>query len=369
MRRPRLRPTRTIIVACVAGAVTLLAGSAVAAATVLSAPSPVSSSGVIDGCWTNAEVNGSHIIVLQDQGTTCPKGTTPISWNESGPAGPTGGPGPSGPAGPAGASGAAGALGPGGPPGPAGPAGSNGPAGPSGPAGLAGAAGANGSPGAGAVVADSAPASACSNGGITVTDGSGDIGYVCDGANGSPGQAGPSGPAGPAGSVSSLDGLNGVPCDSGAGTTQVVYGVGGVITLTCATSARPTPSPTGSACAQGACEQNPIPLGGLTCDQTITYTGSVTTSGEWFTLTNEQLQSAGGEPCQSETYNVATDTTTCHSGEVVMNAFLTINDQEVDVGFSSFQSNINGSAFLINIYPTTSTDTCGYTFTANTQTQ
>lgn len=49
-------------------------------------------------------------------------------------------------------------------------------------------------PGAGAVVASSAPASACPNGGITVTDGSGDIGYVCNGANGSPGPTGAAGP-------------------------------------------------------------------------------------------------------------------------------------------------------------------------------
>jgi hypothetical protein len=96
VKRSRLHPTRTIIIACAAGVVALLAGSAVAAATVLSQPSPVSSTGVIDGCWTNAEINCSHIFVLQDQGTTCPKGTTPISWNESGPADPTGAPGPSG---------------------------------------------------------------------------------------------------------------------------------------------------------------------------------------------------------------------------------------------------------------------------------
>jgi hypothetical protein len=49
------------------------------------------------------------------------------------------------------------------------------------------------------VVATSAPASACPNGGITVTDGSGDTGYVCNGVNGSPGPSGPSGPAGSGG--------------------------------------------------------------------------------------------------------------------------------------------------------------------------
>ena len=123
MKRSRLRPTRTVIIACSAGALTLLGGTAVAAATVLSTPSPVSSTGVIDGCWTNAEIGGSHVLVLQDQGTSCPKGTTPISWDESG------APGPAGPAGPSGAAGS---------PGPSGPAGPSGAAGPSGPAGPAG---------------------------------------------------------------------------------------------------------------------------------------------------------------------------------------------------------------------------------------
>jgi hypothetical protein len=186
MNRPRLRLTRTT---AIAGAVTLLlgTGTAVAAAAVMSSPSPVSSSGVIDACWTNAAVNGSHIIVLQNQGTTCPSGTTPIQWNEQGP---SGAPGPTGPSGPPGSAGAAGSPGP---TGPSGPAGAPGPSGPSGPAGSPGA---NGSPGAGAVVADSAPNPPCSSGGITVTDGSGDIGYVCNGATGSPGPSGPSGPAG-----------------------------------------------------------------------------------------------------------------------------------------------------------------------------
>ena len=117
MNRPRLRVTRPVIVA---GAVTLMlaAGTTVATAAVMSSASPVSGSGVIDGCWTNAEINGSHVIVLQDQGTSCPKGTTAISWNESGPPGPTG---PAGPAGPTGPAGAAGPAGPAGPTGPAGP--------------------------------------------------------------------------------------------------------------------------------------------------------------------------------------------------------------------------------------------------------
>ena len=176
MKRPRLRATRTVVIACAAGAVTLLAGSAVAAATVLSQPSPVSASGVIDGCWTNGEINGSHIFVLQDQDTSCPKGTTPISWNASGPAGPAGPTGAAGPSGPAG---------PAGPSGPTGAAGQSGPAGPAGPAGASGA----------------------------------------------------------AGSVGALDQLNGIPCDSGAGTTQLSYGGNGAVSFTCVTQPRPQRGP------------------------------------------------------------------------------------------------------------------------------
>jgi Collagen triple helix repeat (20 copies) len=99
---------------------------------------PVSSAGVVTACYTNAEVNGSHVVVLQDAGTTCPKGTTAVSWNEQGPAGP---PGPQGiqgakgATGPAGPTGAAGATGSPGPQGATGATGAQGPQGPAGPAG------------------------------------------------------------------------------------------------------------------------------------------------------------------------------------------------------------------------------------------
>ena len=126
------------------GAVVVLGvggGSALAAGP---APSPTDASNVIHGCWTNAAINGTHAFVLQDSGSTCPKGTTAISWNEAGPAGPQG---PAGAKGEPGSPGATGATGPAGPQGPAGPEGPQGPAGsagtdgatgPQGPAGPAG---------------------------------------------------------------------------------------------------------------------------------------------------------------------------------------------------------------------------------------
>jgi hypothetical protein len=144
---------RRTILAATATTVVLAGGSSVAVAAVMSDPSPVSSSGVIDGCWTKAGFHGSHVIVLQDQGTKCPRGAIPISWNESGPAGPVGSPGPTGPtgltgpSGPAGPPGPTGPAGPSGPPGPTGLAGSPGPTGPAGPSGPPGPTGPAGSPG------------------------------------------------------------------------------------------------------------------------------------------------------------------------------------------------------------------------------
>jgi hypothetical protein len=87
-----------------AAALIIATGSGVAAAAVMSG-GPVDSSGVIHGCWSNRAIDGSHVFVMQDAGTSCPNGTTAISWNEQGSAGPVGPAGPTGPAGPAGTSG------------------------------------------------------------------------------------------------------------------------------------------------------------------------------------------------------------------------------------------------------------------------
>lgn len=84
-------------------------GAGTAAAVIMA---PTDSSGMIHGCWTNVAINGTHAFVLQDAGTSCPKGTTAISWNASGQPGPAGPSGPSGPAGPSGPSGPPGLPGP-----------------------------------------------------------------------------------------------------------------------------------------------------------------------------------------------------------------------------------------------------------------
>jgi Collagen triple helix repeat (20 copies) len=246
-----MKPSRLVI----GGAATLalLAGGTAAAATATT-PSPVDSSGAIHGCWTNAALNGSHVFVLQDAGTTCPKGTTAISWNATGsqgPAGPQGPQGATGQQGSQGATGATGAPGAQGAPGQQGPAGANGTngtngtngangqsvtstqlgsgdpncpnggssflstsgttfacngaTGAAGAPGSPGAPGANGSPGtpgAGAIVTGlSAGNSNCPNGGASVTDGSTNTAYVCNGTDGTQGPQGSPGvsTAGPQG--------------------------------------------------------------------------------------------------------------------------------------------------------------------------
>jgi hypothetical protein len=42
---------------------------------------------LIYGCYGSAGVNESHMFVLQDVGTTCPRGFTAISYNQTGPTG------------------------------------------------------------------------------------------------------------------------------------------------------------------------------------------------------------------------------------------------------------------------------------------
>ena len=120
MSRPH---ARTIFISTVSAFALLAAGTSAGAAI---AGGPVDNAGMIHGCWTNTAINGTHLFVLQDAGTTCPKGTTAISWNQQGPAGPTG---PAGATGPPGPTGDTGAQGPPGPPGATGPAGPAGPAG------------------------------------------------------------------------------------------------------------------------------------------------------------------------------------------------------------------------------------------------
>jgi hypothetical protein len=68
-----------------AAALALAAGGTAAGAAVAG---PVGGDGTSHGCYTNQNLNGSHVFVLQDAEASCPTGTTAISWNQQGPAGP-----------------------------------------------------------------------------------------------------------------------------------------------------------------------------------------------------------------------------------------------------------------------------------------
>jgi hypothetical protein len=119
-----------------AAALALVAGGTAAGAAIASGP--VDGSGVVHACYYGADKSGSSQVVLQNAGTACPKGTTAITWNQTGPqgtTGPTGATGQQGPTGP---------IGPVGPQGATGPIGATGPQGPTGPIGPAGPAGTNG---------------------------------------------------------------------------------------------------------------------------------------------------------------------------------------------------------------------------------
>jgi hypothetical protein len=132
----RLRISRAAITG--AAALALVAGGTAAGAAIAG---PVDGSGVVHACYYSADKNGSSQVVLQNAGTTCPKSTTAITWNQAGPQGapgPIGATGPQGPTGPIGPAGPTGLAGPTGATGPQGPTGSAGPTGPAGTNGVSG---------------------------------------------------------------------------------------------------------------------------------------------------------------------------------------------------------------------------------------
>jgi hypothetical protein len=183
----------------IGGAIVLAVGGGTAYAAI--AGGPVDSSGVVHGCYTNRALNGSHVFVLQDAGTTCPKGTTAISWNQAGATGPAG---PAGPIGPAGATGATGLTGA---------TGAAGPQGPTGLTGATGAAGTNGTNGNTVLNGTGSPTdNSLGNNGDFYIDTAEDVlygpkaggtwpgtGTSLVGPAGTAGSTGPAGPAGPQG--------------------------------------------------------------------------------------------------------------------------------------------------------------------------
>jgi Collagen triple helix repeat (20 copies) len=123
-----MKASRIVIAGAVA--LTLAAGGTAAGAAIAG---PVGSDGTIHGCYYGADKNDSSQLVLQNTGTSCPKNTTGITWNQTGPQGATG---PQGPKGDPGDTGSQEPRGPAGPQGPQGPQGQTGATGPQGPSGV-----------------------------------------------------------------------------------------------------------------------------------------------------------------------------------------------------------------------------------------
>ena len=85
---------RPFIIGAAAVTLGVLAGTSTALAASASIPD---SSGVIHACYDT----GGNVKVIDTAVTSsCPKGYTPLNWNQTGPAGPAGRPGAPGPAGP-----------------------------------------------------------------------------------------------------------------------------------------------------------------------------------------------------------------------------------------------------------------------------
>lgn len=93
MRRIRLLLAATVLALSVGGL-------AVASASI------PDSAGVIHGCYkTSNPARGALVVIDTDAGQTCPSGTSPLNWNQTGPQGPVGPAGPQGAQGPAGSAG------------------------------------------------------------------------------------------------------------------------------------------------------------------------------------------------------------------------------------------------------------------------
>jgi len=71
----------------------------VALTTVITYASIPAPNGTINGCYTTQIINGVHGLGVVDSTGTCPAGTIPINWSQTGPKGDTGATGPQGPTG------------------------------------------------------------------------------------------------------------------------------------------------------------------------------------------------------------------------------------------------------------------------------
>lgn len=225
----------------------LAATTAALAAATLTAYATTSNSAVYYACLKSGTLSS---VTLNQQPTSCSKGSTIVSWN------------------------------------------------------------AQGTQGLSVTAAPASNSSSCGNvGGYTLTQtdpGTGattSVGDLCNGAAGATGATGPAGPPGP--TLSSLDDLSGVPCNNGTGTTLVSYSGTAVsiacqpppVTLTVTTSGTGTgtitSSPSGIDCGSG----------GETCSMQVEPGTKVTLSvaadagSAWSSLSANCQQSYAGATC------------------------------------------------------------------------
>src|SRR5258708_23745370 len=79
-----------LIIAVAAAPLLALAGLGIAWASI------PDSNGVIHGCYKTSSPGQGALVVIDSATQTCPSGTTPLNWNQTGPQGPAGPAGPSG---------------------------------------------------------------------------------------------------------------------------------------------------------------------------------------------------------------------------------------------------------------------------------
>ncbi|MGO9193745.1 MAG: hypothetical protein ACLP8X_35570 [Streptosporangiaceae bacterium] len=135
--------------------------------------------------------------------------------------------------------------------------------------------------------------------------------------------------------MSSLDQLNGIPCNSGAGTTQLSYGSGGAVTLTCAT---PTPTPTINPTPNNNAA-NPVNVGDLNCGNSATEQGvNINGSNAWYQVTFTDTLCPSG----------LTITLSGNTGDV-FDVQTSAAGGTLTTGVTNF-TETNGGTYLIHVY-------------------
>jgi hypothetical protein len=155
--------------------------------------------------------------------------------------------------------------------------------------------------------------------------------------------------------VSSLDQLNGIPCNSGAGTTQLSYGSGGAVSITCVTPT-PTTSPTIVPSPANSCN-SAHGIGTLGAGNTATETGvNVGNSAAWYVVTfttSSFTFTVGGTPVPG-----------IAAGSDVMNVYTSCGGAALASDVTSYTGTASGTYFVQVIEGSSGVDG-GFTLTAS----